>query len=90
MLIILLSPAKTFLNKIVINYLLSPLLTLFFHHYKMENGKFLNETKVKKAKRAHAFKGYASSYTIQILNSFDPELQLKYSECTIKNKLKKY
>ena len=54
----------------------------------MEN--FLNETKVKLAKRAYAFKGYASSYTIHILNSFDPELQLKYSECTIKNKLKKY
>ena len=54
----------------------------------MEN--VLNETKVKIAKRAHAFKGYASSYTIQILNSFDPEIQLKYSECTIKNKLKKY
>ena len=28
-------------------------------------------------KRAHAFKGYTSSFNVGILNSFDPELQLK-------------
>ena len=27
-------------------------------------------------KRFHTFKGYASSYNIQTLNSFNPELQL--------------
>ena len=26
------------------------------------------------AKRSHAFKGYASSYNVEILNSFNPEL----------------
>ena len=55
---------------------------------KSEN--FLNEKTEKITKRAHAFKGYASSYNVEVLNSFDPELQLKYTESTIKNKLKKY
>ena len=40
-------------------------------------------------KRVHAFKGYASSYNVDILNSFNPELQLKGTESAIKNKLKK-
>ena len=39
-------------------------------------------------KWAHAFKGYASSYNAEILNSFNPELQLKDTESAIKNKLK--
>ena len=34
----------------------------------------LNEENVKIAKRAHAFKGYASSYDVEILNSFNFEL----------------
>ena len=38
-------------------------------------------------KRAHAFKGFASSYNDKILNSFDPDLQLKDIEAAIKNKL---
>ena len=38
-------------------------------------------------KRAHAFKGYASSYNIEILNSFNPELQLNDTESAIKSKL---
>ena len=31
----------------------------------------------KKTKRAHVFKGYASSYNVEALNSFNPELQVK-------------
>ena len=33
------------------------------------------------------FKGYASSYNAENLNSFNPEVQLKDTESTIKNKL---
>ena len=40
-------------------------------------------------KTAHAFKVYASSYNVEILNSFNPELQLKDTENAIKNKVKK-
>ena len=39
-------------------------------------------------KRAYAFKGFASSYNVEILISFKPELQLKDTESEIKNKLK--
>ena len=38
--------------------------------------KFLNKKNVKITKRAHAFKGCASTYNVQISNSFNPELQL--------------
>ena len=47
----------------------------------------MNEKNVKITKRALAFKGYASSYNVAILNSFNPELQLKDTESAIKNKL---
>ena len=40
-------------------------------------------------KGAHAFKGYASFYKIEILSPFSPELQIKNNESTDKNKLKK-
>ena len=43
----------------------------------------------KKKKRAHAFKNYTHSYNIKILNSFNLELQLKNTEFSVKNKLKK-
>ena len=39
------------------------------------------------AKGTHAIKGYANSYNVEILNSFNPELQLKGTETAIKNKL---
>ena len=42
---------------------------------------------VKLTKRVHAFKGYASTYNVKILNSFNPELQLKDSKSAIKSKL---
>ena len=52
---------------------------------KSEN--FLNEKNVKIAKREHASKGYASAYNVDILNSFNPELQLKDTEYVIEIKL---
>ena len=39
-------------------------------------------------KQEHTFKGYASTYKVEILNSFNPELQLKDTELAIKSKLK--
>ena len=45
---------------------------------------FLN---VKIAKRAYAIKGYASTYNVEILKSFNLELQLKDSESAIKSNL---
>ena len=54
---------------------------------KSEN--VFNEKHVKTTKRAHAFKDYGKSYNVEILNSFNPELQLKDTESAIKTKLKK-
>ena len=48
----------------------------------------MNEKNVKITKQTHAFRGYASSDSVEILNSFNPELQLKDNESAIKNKLK--
>ena len=48
---------------------------------------FLNEKSIKIKKGEHAFKEYASTYNVEILNSFNPELQLKDTESAIKNKL---
>ena len=39
---------------------------------------------VKITKQAHAFKNYASSYNNEIINSFNPQLQLKDTESAIK------
>ena len=44
--------------------------------------------KAKMTKRSHAYKGYASIYNIEILNYFNPELQLKDAESTIRDKQK--
>ena len=41
----------------------------------------------KLTKGFHAFKGYVSSYNVEILNYFNPDLQLKDTESAIKNKL---
>ena len=51
--------------------------------------KFFKRNSLKIPKRIHAFKGFASSYNVEILNSFNPELQLKDSQSAVKNKLKK-
>ena len=47
----------------------------------------MNKNKVKIRKPEHAFKGFVSIYNAEILNSFNPELQLKDTESAIKNKL---
>ena len=47
----------------------------------------MNENNVKIRKQAHAFKGFGSSYNVEILNSFNPELQLKDTESSVKSKL---
>ena len=52
---------------------------------KSEN--FLNEKNIQTSKRESAFKGIASTYSIEILNSFNPELQLKDAEFAIENKV---
>ena len=48
---------------------------------------FSNKKSVKITKPAHAFKGYASTYNVEILNSFNVELQFKDTEAVIKSKL---
>ena len=40
---------------------------------------FLNAKTVKIKKRRHAFKGFASTYNVEILNSFNPKLKLKFT-----------
>ena len=47
----------------------------------------MNETNVKITERSNAFKGYASSYNVEIGNSLNAELQLKDTEYEIRNKL---
>ena len=47
----------------------------------------MNEKNVKITKQAHAFKSFASSYNVEILNCSNPELQLKATESAIKSKL---
>ena len=49
----------------------------------------MNENNVKIRKQAHAFKGFGSSYNVEILNSFNPELQFKDTEFSVKIKQKK-
>ena len=50
-----------------------------------EKGKSFECKNAKITKRAHTFKGYASCYKVEILNSFNPELELKVTECAIQN-----
>ena len=52
--------------------------SLYSHTNKREN--VLNQKNVKITKRTHAFKGYASSCNVEILNSFNHELQHKKTE----------
>ena len=47
----------------------------------------MDEKNVKITKQSHVHKGYASTYNVEILNFFNPELQLKDTELAIKNKL---
>ena len=45
--------------------------------------------RAKTKKGALAVKDYAHTYKVEILNHFNPELQLKNMDSAIKNKLKK-
>ena len=47
----------------------------------------MSDKNVKITKQEHAFKGYASVYNVEVLNSFNIELQLKDTESAIKSKL---
>ena len=47
----------------------------------------MDEKNAKTTKRSHAFKGYASSYNVEVLKFFNSELQLKDTESATKNKL---
>ena len=47
----------------------------------------MHEKNVKIIKQEHAFKGYASTYNVEIFDSFNPELQRKVTESVIKSKL---
>ena len=48
---------------------------------------FFEQKNITITKREHAFKGYASTYNVEILNSLNPEMQLKDTESAIKSKL---
>ena len=52
---------------------------------KSEN--FLKEKNIFIKIKEHGFKGYASSYNVEILNHFNPEIQLKDTEYALKSKL---
>ena len=47
----------------------------------------LNEKNAKIAKQEHAFKGFASTYNVETLTYFNPELQLQDTESANKSKL---
>ena len=49
----------------------------------------MNKKNINVTKREHTFKGFASTYNVEILNSFKPELQRKDTESAIKIKRKK-
>ena len=46
----------------------------------------MNQKNIKIAKREQTFKVYASIYNVEILDSFNPGLQLKDTESAIKSK----
>ena len=45
----------------------------------------MTKKNVKAAKQVHTFKGYATFYNVEIVDSFNPKLQLKDTESAIKN-----
>ena len=56
--------------------------TLFYCDTK--KGKFFEQKNIKITKREHALKSFASTYNVEILNSFNLEIKLKDIESTIK------
>ena len=49
--------------------------------------KFLNEKNAKIMKRSHSYKSYTTTYSVGILNHFNPEQLLKDTEYASRNKL---
>ena len=47
----------------------------------------MKKKKAKIIKRSLSYRGYVSTYNVEFLNYFNPELQLKDVEFAIKNKL---
>ena len=47
----------------------------------------MKKKNTKITKQEQAFKGYTSTYNVEILNSFNPELQGKDTKSVIKSKL---
>ena len=81
---------KIHLNKFDIRQFLVPLydcVTNMRNYYSI--GRLLKKYRNNK-KRKNDFKGFASTYNVEILNFFNPELQLKDTEPAIKNKPKNY
>ena len=62
-------------------------MALYIVIQKSENFLYKKNVKIIKRARAHASKGYANSHKFDILNSFNPELQLKDTKPAIKRKL---
>ena len=54
------------------------------HSDTKKSKNVLNEKNVKTTKRAHAFKGYASTYNVEILNSFTLSYNLKILNLQLK------
>ena len=52
-----------------------------------KRGNVLNGQIRKNTKQEHTLVGYASTYNVEILNSFNPEVQLKDTESAVKSKL---
>ena len=48
---------------------------------------FLSEKNIRKTKREHAVESFGGTYYVEILNSFNLQLQLKDTESAIKSKL---
>ena len=55
---------------------------------QIQNRKKQKKTKI--TKESQAYRGYAGTYNVKILNFFNPKLQLKNTESAIRNKLKDY
>ena len=58
-----------------------------FYIETKKSESFLDEKNVKITKRSHVYKDYANTYSVEILNSFNPEMQVEDNEFGIRNKL---
>ena len=61
--------------------------TVYNSSFCMVIQKKKSKKNVKITKREYTFKGYASTYNVEILIYFNPELELKDTESAIKSKL---